>query len=64
MKSTGNRIQAKREALGWSREDFAQKLGTTRMTVWRLENGKIQPTLDKLQVIAKKLRTTVAELVA
>jgi transcriptional regulator with XRE-family HTH domain len=62
--STGNRIQARREALGWSREDLAQKLETTRMGVWRIENGKVAVTVDVLRKIAKLLRVTPAELVA
>jgi transcriptional regulator with XRE-family HTH domain len=64
MKSTGNRIQERREALGLSREDLAQKLGTTRMTVWRVENGVVQVGADALRSWAKALKTNVAELVA
>lgn len=62
--STGNRIQARREALGLSRQALAEKLGVTRMTVWRLENGKTQVTVPELKQIAKALRVKPAELLA
>ena len=64
MASTGNRIEARREGLGLSRHELAQKLGTTRMTVWRIENGKTQLPADELKAWAKALRTTVAKLVS
>lgn len=69
MKSTGNRIQARREELGLSREDLAnrlkaQGLKTTRMTVWRVENGKQQITADGLKPWARALKTKATELVA
>lgn len=60
----GNRIQERREELGWSRAQLARKLGVRRMTVWRLENGVTQPGLAKLNKVARKLRTTVVELLA
>jgi transcriptional regulator with XRE-family HTH domain len=64
MASTGNRIEARRRGLGLSRHELGQKLGTTRMTVWRIEKGKVQLPADGLKAWAKALRTTVAELVA
>ena len=64
MKSTGNRIQTRREALGMSREELAQKLEITRMTVWRIENGKMRLPVDRLKNWARALKTKVAELVA
>lgn len=62
--STGNRIQAKREALGLSRSNLAKKLGVTRMTVWRVENGKTHLRADQLKPWAKALRSKPSELVA
>jgi transcriptional regulator with XRE-family HTH domain len=71
MKSTGIaedhpgvRIQARRERLGWTRQELAEKLGTTRMTVWRLEKGKTQIRANQLPRLAEVLRTTPARLVA
>lgn len=67
--STGIRIRRRREALGWSRQDLAERLGTTRMSVWRIEAGHTQVKSGKsgpltLKAIARRLRMKVAELVA
>jgi transcriptional regulator with XRE-family HTH domain len=62
--STGNRIEARREALGLTREQLAEKLETTRMTVWRVENGKQGVDADDLKRWAKALKTTASELLA
>lgn len=64
MASTGNRIEARREALGLTREQLAEKLETTRMTVWRVENGKQGVDADDLKRWAKALKTTASELLA
>jgi transcriptional regulator with XRE-family HTH domain len=64
VKSTGIRIRERREGLNMSRKSLAEKLGTTRMTVWRVENGKTQVRADSLQPWAAALETSVAELVA
>lgn len=64
MKSTGNRIQLRREELGWSREYLAERLEMTRMSVWRIEAGKTQVKADSLRKFARILRTSVADLLA
>lgn len=64
MKSTGNRIEARRKALKMSREKLAQKLETTRMTVWRIEKGEQQLPCDELKDWARVLRTKSSELIA
>lgn len=64
MTSTGNRIQLRREWLGLSREDLAQRLGTTRLRVWRIETGKTKLDSDELPKFAEALQTTVSELVS
>lgn len=64
MKSTGNRIQARRLELGLSRATLAKRLKTTRMTVWRIENGKTQVPSDELPRFARALKLQVSELVA
>ena len=64
MASTGNRIQARRKALGLTRSELAERLGTTRLKVWRVETGKVQVPADDLPVWAKVLKTKPAELVA
>lgn len=64
MKSTGNRIQACREALGLSRADLAKRLKTTRLRVWRIETGKTELPSSELPAFARALTVDVAELVA
>jgi transcriptional regulator with XRE-family HTH domain len=64
MASTGNRIQARRLALGMSRQELAEKLNTTRMTVWRIETGKGQLPADRLRKWARALKTKATEFVA
>jgi transcriptional regulator with XRE-family HTH domain len=63
--SIGNRIEARRKALGLSREQLAQKLGTTRMQVWRVEAGKRPLRVgEELKSWAKALKTKDKELLA
>ncbi|HET9748353.1 MAG TPA: helix-turn-helix transcriptional regulator [Casimicrobiaceae bacterium] len=62
--STGNLIQSRREALDMSREELAQKLGTTRMQVWRVEAGKRVLRVDELKTWAKALKAKPSELIA
>lgn len=64
MTSTGKRIKAARDAKKMSRSTLAEKLGITRMTVWRVEAGETQIPADDLRVWAKALRVPVTELVA
>lgn len=30
---------------GWSNDEFARRLGVTRVTLWRVRTGRTQPTL-------------------
>jgi len=64
MASTGKRIQAAREMRGLSRQELAKLLGTTRMTVYRVEVGIVGLNTKKLPKWAQALKTSVAELVA
>lgn len=45
-----------------SRATLARRLKTTRMRVWRLENGATAIKADHLPAIARALKTTVAAL--
>jgi transcriptional regulator with XRE-family HTH domain len=70
MASTGNNIQSRREALGLTREQLAQRLVTaglkqnvTRLYVWRVETGKQKIDADSLPFYATALETTAADLV-
>ncbi len=42
------RIKTERERLGYSQEELAKKLGTTRVTQGKYETGKTQPTTKYL----------------
>lgn len=64
MPSTGNRIQARRERLGLTRTQLAERLKITRLKVWRVETGKIKVAADDLRAWARALRTRPTELIA
>lgn len=61
----GKRIRDLREAAGLSREDLAEAIDTTRMQVYRIENGikKNSPTIILLIRIAVTLKVDISELV-
>lgn len=59
----GQRIKARRKELDMSAEQLANKLGKSRATIFRYENGDIKNLpLDILTPIAEALATTPAYL--
>lgn len=42
MRYLGMRVKDLRERRGWSQTALANKAGVPQMTVWRVENGKVQ----------------------
>lgn len=64
MKSTGNKIQERREALGLSRAQLAKSVKTTALRLWRIETGKTHLRADQVRPFAKALKTSIEELVA
>lgn len=59
----GQRIKARRKELDMSADTLAEKLGKSRATVFRYENGDIKNLpLDILKPIADALNTTPAYL--
>lgn len=61
--TVGERIRARRKELGMSADTLAEKLGVSRSTVFRYENGDIEKLpADALEPIAGILHTSVAEL--
>ena len=57
--STGSRIRDRRKQLGLSADDLAQKIGVSRSTVFRYENGDIEKVpLDYLGILSSVLCTT------
>ncbi len=61
----GKRIKFLRAAAGLSREELAEAIDTTRMQVYRIENGikKNSPTISLLIRIANALNVDISELV-
>lgn len=62
MKSTPNRIKARRQELGLTLRQLASRLGTTKDRVHRIETGATSLRIDDLAAWAKALKTTPAEL--
>ena len=58
-----DRIKAKRLELGYTLEELANMIGTSRQNVFKYENGIISniPS-DKIEALAKALKTTPAYL--
>lgn len=61
--NTGDRIKQRRLELGLSADDLGAKIGKSRATIYRYENGDIEnmPT-PVLEPLAKALDTTPADL--
>ena len=61
--NTGDRIKQRRLELGLTVDDLAEKIGKSRATIYRYENGDIEnmPT-PILEPLAKALDTTPADL--
>ena len=61
--NTGDRIKQRRMELGLSVDELADKIGKSRATIYRYENGDIEnmPT-PVLEPLAKALETTPAQL--
>lgn len=61
--TVGDRISARRKELGMSADTLAEKLGVSRSTIFRYENGSIEKLpASALEPIAAILHTTVAAL--
>ena len=48
----GEKIKAKRKAMGLSQDDLAEKLGVTRQAVSKWETDRAQPTMTNLRELA------------
>ena len=61
--NTGDRIKQRRLELGLTADNLAEKIGKSRATIYRYENGDIEnmPT-PVLEPLAKALDTTPADL--
>lgn len=59
----GDRVRGKRQALGLSQEAYALSCDLDRTYVSGIERGVRNPTLQVLQILARGLETTIADLV-
>lgn len=60
----GRNIAARRNALGLTQAEFAEKLGADTVTVSRFERGSHLPSLLRLERIADALGMPLAELLS
>lgn len=58
----GLRVRAARNAMEMSQAELAERLGTTKATISKIENSAIQPSLDWAERLAKALNTTLGIL--
>jgi transcriptional regulator with XRE-family HTH domain len=61
-KFTGRRVAAQRKLLGLSVPDCAGRLGIDRTYLWRIEEGRVTPSLDLLERMAAFFGVTLDEL--
>lgn len=62
LKLLGARISERREALKYGKEEFAKKVGLTRMHLYRIEDGQHAVAITILKKIAKELKMPLGEL--
>ena len=43
-----NRLKAERVAKGWDQSEFARKLGMSRVSYWKRENGIVDISVNEL----------------
>ena len=58
MKQMGNKIAQRRNDLGLTQNEFAEKLSVTRQTISRWEAGTVLPDIDKISDIASILQVS------
>ena len=56
-------IRAKREALGLTQQQLAEKIHTTQAVISRIENGHTKPRRLTLEAIARALRIRLTRLI-
>lgn len=61
-KELGRNIRKRRKELGLTQEELAEKLGIGHQSLSRIEQGVMAPKMDRLPLIAKSLKCTVADL--
>ncbi|MGD0529636.1 MAG: helix-turn-helix transcriptional regulator [Polyangiaceae bacterium] len=64
LRDVGLRLVELRDRRGWSREDFAERLGMSVRYVGRIERGRQNLTVHQLAWLANHLGVRVADLFA
>ena len=57
-----SKIRDKRKELNMTQHQLAVKVGTTQNTIWRIEKGKLKPSLALIKKIATELNCTIDSL--
>ena len=57
-----NKIKEKRQELGMTQQELADKVGARRETILFLEQGKYNPSLQLAHNVAVALKTKIDEL--
>lgn len=63
LRKLGSRIRRKRKSLGMSMEVLAQKVGISKMTLHRIENGLSSPSIITLTEISQQLKQPLEALI-
>ena len=58
----GSKVRYFRKLRGWYLDDLAGRIGTTRASMSRIENGKQNMTIDQIEQIAAALEVPFGEL--
>ena len=61
-KKIGKKIKLERIKRDISQEDLSFESGLARNTIWKIESGRVSPTIDSLEKIAKALGIDFATL--
>ncbi len=56
------RLRAERLARGWTQKELAERSGTERANIARLETGRHSPRVDTLESLAKAMALSLADL--
>ena len=56
------KIKFERQKKGISQENLADMSGLSRNAIWKIESGRVSPTIDSLEKIAKALDMDFASL--
>lgn len=56
-------MKNRRKELGLTQQQLADLCGLSKNTIYNYENGKFEPTTENLEIISKKLKIDITELI-